>query len=210
MNRPACVLFDLDDTLVRYDHETRVRTLAERSGAAPERVEWALFGSGLERESDLGRHDADGHACELSKRLGATVSLEDCIAARAAAMTPIDACIALAHRVARNAHVAILTNNGALVRDHSAALCPALSPLFDGRVLCSADFGIAKPNPSIFVQAAKRLGFAREDILFIDDKEWNAKSARSIGMRALHYRDPDGLRDALHACGLLADTPALS
>ena len=53
MNRPDCVLFDLDHTLVHYDHAVRVRALAERCGADPERVSvqstsasWLMLTSG--------------------------------------------------------------------------------------------------------------------------------------------------------------------
>lgn len=203
MKRPSCVLFDLDHTLVHYDHAVRVRALAERCGVDAGRVMDALTHSGLERDSDLGLFDAEGHARELSRRIGAPVSLADCIAARAASMAPIEDCMAMAHVVARNARVAILTNNGLMVRDHLPALCPALSPLFDGRVLCSAEFGVGKPDPEIFLRSARRLGLLPAQILFIDDKAANAEAARRVGMDALHYAGPQALRTSLQARGLL-------
>ena len=206
MKRPACVLFDLDHTLVHYDHAVRVRTLAERCGVDPERVLDALTLSGLERDSDLGLFDAQGHARELSRRLGVELSLDDCLAARAAAMSPIEGSVALAHAVACNARVAILTNNGLMVRDHLHVLCPALSPLFDGRVFCSAEFGVGKPEPAIFLRSAERLGLPPAEILFIDDKAANAEAARAVGMDALHYGGPQAFRVSLQARGLLDDS----
>jgi HAD superfamily hydrolase (TIGR01509 family) len=203
VKRPACVLFDLDETLVRYDHDARVRTLAARVGVAPERIEAELFASGLEHDSDLGRHDARGQAEVLARRLGVAVSLADCIAARAASMAPDTEVVALAHEAARHASVAILSNNGLLVRDHLPALCPALSPLFDGRVLCSAEFGIGKPEAAIFAHASARLGLAPDAILFVDDKRANADAAQAAGMRAHHYCGAAGLRAALIDHGLL-------
>ena len=205
MKRPACVLFDLDHTLVHYDHAVRIRVLGERCGVEPEQVMEALTQSGLERDSDLGLFDAQGHARELSHRLGAPVSLADCIAARAASMSPIADSVALAQAVARHAQVAILTNNGLMVRYHLRELCPALSPLFDGRVLCSAEFGVGKPDPAIFLRSAQRLGLPPDDILFIDDKVTNAEAARRVGMDALHYTGPQALRTSLQARGLLDD-----
>ena len=206
MKRPACVLFDLDHTLVHYDHAVRVRKLAERCGVDAERAMDALTHSGLERDSDLGLFDAEGHAAELSRRLGVAATLDDCIAARAASMAPIAETFALAQEVARNAQVAILTNNGLMVRDHLHVLCPALSPLFDGRVLCSAEFGVGKPDPAIFLRSAERLGLAPGSILFIDDKAANAEAARAVGMDALHYGGPYPLRISLGERGLLEDT----
>ena len=207
MKRPACVLFDLDHTLVHYDHAVRVQVLAERCGVDADRVMDALTHSGLERDSDLGLFDAEGHARELSRRLGVPASLGDCIAARAASMSPIAETLALANGIARNARVAILTNNGLMVRDHLHALCPALSPLFDGRVFCSAEFGVGKPDPAIFLRSAERLGLSPAAILFIDDKSANAEAARAAGMDALHYGGPQALRISLRERGLLEDTP---
>lgn len=206
MKRPACVLFDLDHTLVHYDHALRLDALARRSGCPTEQIEQALFHSGLERDSDLGRFDAQGHARELSRRLGATLTLEDCIVARAAAMAPIAGMLALAHETSRHARVAILTNNGLMVRDHLHVLCPALSPLFDGRVLCSAEFGVGKPDPAIFLRSAERLGLPPPAILFIDDKAANADAARSVGMDALHFGGPHALRASLRERGLLENS----
>lgn len=203
MSRPACVLFDLDDTLVRYDHEARLRTLATRCGVEPARVADALTASGLERDSDLGLFDADGHARALAQRLGVPVTLDDCIAARAASMTPLDETLALAGAIARNAALAILTNNGLMVRDHLSALCPALSPLFNGRVLCSAELGVGKPDPAIFLWAAQRLGLAPAQVLFVDDKATNVAAAAACGMRAHWYRDASTLRPVLLELGLL-------
>jgi putative hydrolase of the HAD superfamily len=210
MKRPACVLFDLDHTLVHYDHALRVRTLAERCGVEPERVMEALTHSGLERDSDLGLFDAENHARELSRRLGVPLSLGDCIVARAAAMSPIAESVEMAHAVARHARVAILTNNGLMVRDRLHALCPALSPLFDGGVFCSAEFGVGKPDPAIFLRSAERLGLPPSAILFIDDKVANAEAARGVGMDALHYGGPQALRISLRERGLLENTEEIA
>lgn len=83
---PAVVLFDLDGVLAHYDHASRLQLLARRSGASVEAVSRALFESGLERDADLGLHDAQGQVDEFSRRLGRPVSLDDCIAARCAAL----------------------------------------------------------------------------------------------------------------------------
>lgn len=207
MSRPACVLFDLDDTLVRYDHDTRVRTLAARCGVAPGRIEAELFASGLEHDTDLGHHDPQGQADALAQRLGVAVALADCIAARAASMVPDFAVIALAARASRRARLAILSNNGLLIRDHLDSLCPALAPLFSGRVFCSAEFGIGKPEPAIFRHCLDRLDLPPEAVLFVDDKATNVDAARGIGLRAHHYRDAAGLEAALRDYDLLEEAP---
>jgi len=201
------VLFDLDDVLVDYDREIRCRTLGERLGRDADAVHAALFASGLETEADLGRVDPEGVARALSDTLAATVTLDDCVAARAAAMTPRPEVLALVEALATRCRLAILTNNGALVRDHFARLCPPFAPHFDGQVHCSAMYGVAKPDPAVFVGCAEALGVAPSQVLFIDDRPENAAGAERAGMSGHHYRHVAGLRAALAAHHLLEDLP---
>lgn len=198
MNRaPSVVLFDLDGVLAHYDHASRLDLLAQRSGATVEAVSRALFESGLEREADLGLHDAQGQVDALARLLGVAVSLDDCVAARCAAMRADAEVLAIVGYIARHAQVAILTNNNLLLRDHLPAICPPLFPLFDGRVFCSAQFRLAKPDPAIFQRCLALLGTAPDQALFIDDKRENADGARSAGLRAHHYRGLPALRAVL-------------
>lgn len=197
------VLFDLDDVLVEYSHEIRCRTLAARIGSDPETVHRSLFESGLELDADLGRIDAAEQARALSEALDTPVSITDCVAARAASMTPDPVLIDIVDALSRRCALAILTNNGFLVRDHFTDLCPAFARYFAGRVHCSAMYGLSKPEPDIFLRCAASLGAKPQSVLFIDDKPWNAEGAERAGMLGHHYRDHASLRLALAAHDLL-------
>jgi HAD superfamily hydrolase (TIGR01509 family) len=54
-------------------------------------------------------------------------------------------------------------------------------------VVCSGDFGLAKPDPAVFLLAAERLGVAPADCAFVDDMERHVLAARGVGMTAHHY-----------------------
>ena len=207
VNRIDLVLFDLDDVLVDYRREVRCRTLGTRVGRSADAVHAALFASGLETASDLGRIDPAGVARQLSDALGVDISIEDCVAARAAAMTPIAEMPALVSALAAHVPLAILTNNGTLVRDHFARLCPAFATFFDGRVHCSGLYGVAKPDPAVFAHCADALGIAPSRVLFVDDRAENADGARAAGMQAHHFRTPALLRAALSQFDLPKEHP---
>lgn len=202
---PAVVLFDLDGVLAHYAHAPRMALLTARSGASDAEVSQALFESGLERDADLGLFDADGHVAEFSRRLGHAVTLDDCVEARRASMSPDAGVLALANAASSRARVAILTNNNLLLRDHLPRICPALFPLFDGRVFCSAQFRLAKPDPAIYRACAAALGVAPGDVLFVDDKAENAEGARRAGLHAHHHHDLPSLRATLRGHGLIED-----
>lgn len=55
-------------------------------------------------------------------------------------------------------------------------------------VVCSAEVGVAKPEPAIYRVAARRLGLAPPECLFVDDSVANVAAARALGMRAVHFR----------------------
>ena len=203
MSRPKLVLFDLDDVLVGYDHAKRLATLSERTGTTAKVAHRALFTAGVEKAADQGGLDVPGTLAALSEELGAAVTLEDWIAARADAMSARPEVLALAHAAAAVAQVAILTNNGLLLRDHLELMHPPLFPLFSGKVFCSAQFRRSKPDPAIYLDCLAALGVAPADALFIDDKVANANGARAAGLRAHHYQGSSGLRSALQTHRLL-------
>lgn len=59
--------------------------------------------------------------------------------------------------------------------------------LFDD-IICSADVGMAKPEPRIYAMAAQRLGLSPEQCVFVDDLESNVQAARDAGMHGVCFR----------------------
>jgi putative hydrolase of the HAD superfamily len=63
--------------------------------------------------------------------------------------------------------------------------------LFDD-VVCSADVGMAKPEPRIYALAARRLGLPPSECVFVDDLDRNVDAAREAGMQGVHFRIEQG------------------
>ena len=196
------VLFDLDEVLVDYDEVARLHLLAERSGATPRRVYEALVLSGFEDEADRGLWPAETYANELSRRLAATVTLQDCIDARRASMKPRPEMLELAKAVSAQVRVAILTNNGTYMHGRMREICPDLFPLFEGSVHFAAEFGTVKPDPRSFLDCVARHGAVAERTLFVDDREPNVLGARDARLDALHFTDAASLSRELIRRGL--------
>ena len=62
--------------------------------------------------------------------------------------------------------------------------------LFDG-VVISAEVGLHKPQPEIFLLGAERAGVAPEQCVFVDDLRENCEGARAVGMTAVLHRGAD-------------------
>jgi epoxide hydrolase-like predicted phosphatase len=61
--------------------------------------------------------------------------------------------------------------------------------LFD-TVVISAEVGMRKPEPEIFLHAAATLGLEPKECVFIDDVEANVAAAMACGMAGVHHTDP--------------------
>ncbi len=60
---------------------------------------------------------------------------------------------------------------------------------FDG-VVISAEVGLVKPDPHIYLLAAERVGVQPPEGLFVDDFMENIGGARAVGMAAIHFTNP--------------------
>lgn len=71
-------------------------------------------------------------------------------------------------------------------------------------IVCSAEVGMAKPEPGIFTLAAGRLGVSPAECVFVDDYDVNVRAAAEVGMRAVLYRLDQGhdLASQLAALGV--------
>jgi len=85
-------------------------------------------------------------------------------------------------------------------RDLERFIKRRFGPLFEV-VVGSADLGVAKPDPDIYLHAARRLSLRPKACVFIDDVEANANGATAVGMNGILFestqqlvRDLDALR----------------
>ena len=62
--------------------------------------------------------------------------------------------------------------------------------LFDA-VVISAEVGLRKPDPGIFLLAAERVGAPPGECVFVDDLLHNAEGARAVGMEGIVHRSAE-------------------
>jgi putative hydrolase of the HAD superfamily len=62
--------------------------------------------------------------------------------------------------------------------------------LFDA-VVISAEVGVRKPDPAIYLLAAERIGVPPSECVFVDDLLHNADGARAVGMEGVVHRSAE-------------------
>ena len=92
----------------------------------------------------------------------------------------------------RGLRMALLTNNVREWEPQWRAKLPEIDEIFEV-VVDSAFVGMRKPDREIYELTVERLGgdVAAEECLFVDDVDVNCEAARTLGMRAVHYREAE-------------------
>ncbi len=80
--------------------------------------------------------------------------------------------------------------------------------LFDD-VVISGEVGMRKPEERIFQLAARRLGLAPADCVFVDDVEGNVVAAQALGFTTVLHEDPVQTRAVLSALLTRNGSPVL-
>ena len=73
---------------------------------------------------------------------------------------------------------------------------------FDGRVV-SGEEKIRKPFPEFYQRLLDRYSVNPAEAVFIDDSLRNIKAAEGMGIRSIHFKNPEQLNKELKAIGIL-------
>ena len=191
MIKPKLLLLDLDDVMVDYSHSMRCRALAEITGATEQYIHDAVFGSALEKRSDLGEFDLDTYMDLLRSEWGLSIPGDAFIAARKQATRVRPGMLKICEQVSDQIQLGIFSNNPHWLYQNITQIVPELAPLFRQRFVCSGSIGTAKPDEFAFLKCVQRLGFSPYSTLFVDDKMRNVEGAKLAGLDAFVFENEE-------------------
>ena len=202
--RPVAVIFDMDGVLCRYDFEKRLALMAEMTGVDAKTIERVIFEEGFDERADAGGYTAESYHEEFCRRIGAPLSVEQWLEARASSMQPNLAVLDMARRVAHHVTVAMLTNNGPLLEEHIDRVFPEVPEIFGEHAYFSCRIGAGKPDGQAFQWVTERLRAPPAETLFIDDSAEYLAGAARAGLMTHQFRSVAELEADLHSRALLA------
>ncbi|WP_196888353.1 HAD family hydrolase [Aureivirga sp. CE67] len=94
-----------------------------------------------------------------------------------------------------------LTNWNVENFDYAENTFPFLKNFED--ILVSGQEKTMKPDPKIFKIAIERFGIEAEKTVFIDDKLENVKAFEKFGVKGIHFKSPEQLRESLKELNIL-------
>ena len=201
--KPIAVIFDMDGVLCHYDFDKRLARMAEMTGVDAKTINRVIFEEGFDESADSGGYTAESYHEEFCRRIGAQLSVEQWLEARAESMQPNSEVLDLARRVGQAARIALLTNNGPLLEKHIDRVFPQVTEIFAEHIYFSCSLGTGKPNPQVFRRVIERLHAPPDATLFIDDSADYVKGAAAAGLATHHFHSAAALRSELKGRGLL-------
>jgi 2-haloacid dehalogenase/putative hydrolase of the HAD superfamily len=201
-SKPAAVLFDIGNVIVRFDPHALYRKILPD----PEERQWFLT-----HVCSMDWHIEHDRGAAMAETIPALVAryplYRDAIEAwrdRAPEMLPsliTPSVEAIDELYASGVPLFALTNMPAEWVSLITGMSPAFTRFRD--IVVSAHEGVIKPDPRLYHIALDRMGLRADQILFIDDSPPNIDAARTLGFDAHLFDDPAALRPALEARGLL-------
>jgi HAD superfamily hydrolase (TIGR01509 family) len=196
------VVFDLDDVLAALDRPRRLRWLAAATGKAPELFDAAIYRSDFEPGAEAGAYPTGAeYLAEFNRRTGCALTREQWVEARRQAMVLDPDTLAIARELQARSRIALLTNNGSLLRESLPDLVPEVGAAFGDGCHASCEFQARKPDPRVYLRLAARYGVVPDRALMIDDDPGNVQGARDAGLHALRFQGAARLRADLEALG---------
>jgi putative hydrolase of the HAD superfamily len=196
------VISDLGRVVLWFDNNIFLRKLADRAAKPFEEVKAAVHGDlELLRRFDAGAiTTADFHARVMAIS-GAQISYDDFYAIYNDIFSLNPEAIDVLGRVkAVGTKLLLLSNTDPERFGFVLRTFPAIG-LFDGYVL-SYELKLLKPDPAIYLAAARKAGCAAGECVFIDDMEENVRAAVAVGLAGVHYLPETDLEAELRKLGL--------
>ena len=182
------VIFDCDGTLVDSEvlsNEVLVEAVAEHGLVLSVDDAVRAFRGG--KMADC--------VAQLEARLGRPLPADFVPALRARMATafrsrlrPVDGALELVRSVSAPACVA---SSGTMEKIELSLSLTGLSSFFEGRIFSSYDIGTWKPDPGLFLHAARVMGVAPEDCSVVEDSLPGIRAGLAAGMTVFAFQPDD-------------------
>ncbi|MBN9669112.1 HAD family hydrolase [Roseibium aggregatum] len=197
-------IFDMDGVLYDFDRSTRLHLLEDLTGRSAAEIHEAVFGGPHENEAEAGTPDtAEGYLAQFGRLLGHPIDFETWADVRRKSMRSRPRVFDTVRRLKNHAAVAMLTNNGMMLKAALPDCAPEVVEVFGEKAHVSAEFKTRKPDPLIFRLVCTKYGFAPEESAFVDDSAKNVAGAVEAGLTGHVYRSPDALEAFLSGLDLI-------
>lgn len=183
------VFFDLGGVLVRTEYQAPRQHLAERLGMEYDDLSSLVFGGESSYKASLGKISTEEHWAAVTKKLGRPASEMPTIREEFFAGDIVDReMLDFIRSLRPHFYTGVISNAWPDMRDY------IISQKFDNafnHLVISAEVGVMKPEARIYQIALEQAGVSPNEAVFIDDMFENIQGCEKVGMKGIHFKDPE-------------------
>jgi putative hydrolase of the HAD superfamily len=194
------IVFDLGNTLIRFDHNISARKIANLCHLDSKRIYDTFFDSEFTRSFEKGLLSPKEFHSQASRFLGIKIPYKDFVNIWNDIFWEDRGSCELVKRLKGKYRLFLLSNVNRLHFEHVKKKFPVIG-IFD-EVILSFLVGAIKPDKAIFEDVIRRAGGNRTKILYIDDREDLVKEATALGIDSIRYEGSENLTKALQEKGI--------
>jgi glucose-1-phosphatase len=194
------IVFDLGNTLIRFDHNISARKIVNLFHLDTKKVYDTFFDSHLTRDFETGLVSPREFYIRTSKHLGIKIPYKDFIDIWNDIFWEDTKMCALARSLKEHYKLFLLSNVNRLHFDHVRKKFDIIN-IFD-EVILSFVVGAMKPDRLIFEEVIKRAGGDKTKLLYIDDREDLIKESTLMGIDSIRFEGYEKLVEKLKEKGV--------
>ena len=194
------IIFDLGNTLIRFDHNISAKKLANLFHLDSEKVKSLFFDSGLTRLFEKGLISNKGFHSRVAELLNIKISFGDFATIWNDIFWEDEESCRIARELKHDYRLLLLSNINRMHFDYIVRKFDIMK-IFDDMVL-SFIVGAMKPEHPIFQEAVKKAGVEKSAILYIDDRDDLIKEANALGIESIKYEGAQKLKKDLKERGI--------
>lgn len=189
------IIFDLGNTLIRFDHNISAKKLANLFHLDSEKVRSLFFDSELTRTFEKGLVSPKEFYSRITARLGISLPFKDFVAIWNDIFWEDKEACDIARQLKNNYKLFLLSNVSRLHYEYIEKKFDIMK-IFD-EVILSYAVGAIKPEHVIFEDAVRRAGGDKSAVLYIDDREDLITEATKFGIESIKFENADKLKTEL-------------
>jgi epoxide hydrolase-like predicted phosphatase len=185
-NHIKAIIWDMGGVLLRTEDPEPRAALAARLGTSLEELYRFVFTSPSARQAELGLITAQDHWKKVCEHYGLPEGDLEGFQEEFWGGDRVDVSLVDSIRSLRNHYRTGLLSNAWSDARHLAGEFFHFLDAFDVCIF-SAEVGVSKPAPEIYLLALKQLDVLAQQAIFIDDMPDNVKGAKEVGIQAIQF-----------------------
>ena len=195
------IVFDLGNTLIRFDHRIAARKLTSRfRGLDAQKIYDAFFDSEITHEFETGRITPREFHRKAMKLLGFRIPYREFVELWNDIFWEDTHSCDIARTLQKRYRVFLLSNVNRLHFEFITRKFPIMK-IFD-EVVASFAIGAMKPDRKIYDHVVSKARCDRSKILYIDDRQDLITAARRLGIDSIRFEGPEKLRETMRKKGV--------